>query len=314
VAGLIDAAGADDRAQIILVAAFALAVAFVALSVVINGAIFTQNLATRGDTAGGADAVQHRQQTERMAGALLEHANANYSGDRTRIANEFENATGKLSNVSGYQQSSSGRAVNFSYESRSDGTRIYQSSAGDFTNDTSATDWVVAEDVSGSPASEPTTGTRQFDITVTDTSVLNGLPSDPFTVTLSNGSETWELRVYASGSGDLTVKATDPQGDNVSCSASGTPIRINVTSDRLDGNHCDLDYGGRLGGDYDINFNNSDQIQGTYSLHVDQDSSLRIGNTTTDRTVYSATLRYVYRTANLEYATDVRVAPGEPDD
>ncbi|MEF8907354.1 MAG: hypothetical protein V5A13_05805, partial [Haloarculaceae archaeon] len=50
-----------DRGQIILVTAFALAVAFVALSVVINGAIFTQNLATRGDTAGGGDALQQRQ-------------------------------------------------------------------------------------------------------------------------------------------------------------------------------------------------------------------------------------------------------------
>ena len=43
-----------ERGQILLIAAFALAVIFIALGLVVNGAIFTENLASQGDASGGS--------------------------------------------------------------------------------------------------------------------------------------------------------------------------------------------------------------------------------------------------------------------
>jgi hypothetical protein len=292
------------RAQILLVTAFALAVAFVALSVVINGAIFTQNLATRGDTAGGGDALQQRQQAEQMVGDLLEHVNANYSSTSTSTQ-EFKDAVSDLSNASSYQQSVAGRAVDYAYQSSTDGTRVYRSSAGNFTNNTADPDWIVAEDVGG---------TRQFDITVTDTTALSSLTGS-LEINVTNGSDTWQLQVYDGATGDLTVRTTDPDGNTETCSASGTPVTINVTDGRLDGRPCAaLQFGEGVAGTYDIRFNNSDNVEGRYSLLVDQASVAQIGNATNESIVYSGTVRYTYRTANLIYETDIRVAPGEPDD
>ena len=291
-----------DRGQIILVTAFALAVAFVALSVVINGAIFTQNLATRGDTAGGGDALQQRQQAEQMVGDLLEHANANYSSTSTSTQ-EFRDAVSDLSNASSYQQSASGRAVDYTYVGSSNGTRITNAS-GTFENATGSDDWVVAENVPD---------TRQFDIDVTDASLLDGLLSDPFTVTVTNSSASWKMRIYNDG-GDVEVKTTDGNGNNATCSADAS-ASINVTAGLLDGRPCAaLDFAENVSGDYDIVYNNSDQVDGSYSLVVNA-TGANIGNVTAQESVlYSTTVEYTYRTANLVYETDIRVAPGERDD
>ncbi|WP_159904912.1 DUF7261 family protein [Salinirussus salinus] len=307
-----------DRAQIILVTAFALAVAFVALSVVINGAIFTQNLATRGDTAGGGDALQQRQQAEQMVGDLLEHANANYSDDRSKIETEFSAAVRDLSNASAYQQSVAGRAVDYAYVGETDGKRVFQDTAGDFTNTSGTGNWTVAESVDNA---------RQFDIYVSDTDELDDPDDDPFTVNLTDTSsdDTWRLALAEESSTlNLTVTYTDgPDSFSTTCTApepSSEDLKINVTAGLFAGEPCDaLVFARNVSGGtdgfetYDIQFDNSGDIRGTYSLTVDTTSD--IGDAPTQENVlYSATVEYTYRTANLVYETDIRVAPGEPDD
>lgn len=295
-----------DRAQIILVTAFALAVAFVALSVVINGAIFTQNLATRGDTAGGGDALQQRQQAERMAGDLVEHVNANYSGsaDDDLRTGAFRNATNDLSNASSYQQSVSGRAVDYTYMGSSNGTRITNTS-GTFENATGSGDWIVAENVPD---------TRQFEISIQTDQLLGSL-TGAFTVNVTDGSDTWQMQVYESATDEVTVETIDGNGNTRSCSATGSEFNINVTAGLLDGRPCAaLVFAENVSGDYDIIYNNSAQVDGSYSLVVNTTSGIGdIPNDTDEEVLYSATVEYTYRTANLIYETDIRVAPGEPD-
>ena len=308
--------GDRDRAQVMLVAAFSLAVAFVALSVVINGAIFTQNLATRGDTAGGGDALQQRQQAEQMVGDLLEHANANYSGT-TDTAREFRSAISDLSNASSYQQSVSGRAVDYEYVGASNGTRLYQDSPGDFTNASAGNNWTVAENVDN---------TRRFDINVTDTGELEDPGDKPLTVDLTDTSsgDTWRLSLAENG-GTLNLTTTYADGSGGVSSTCTTPdpssneVTINVTAGLFAGQSCEaLAFGRNVSGGanelgtYDIRFNNTANVNGTYQLTVDTTS---VGNAPNDESaVYSTTVEYTYRTANLIYETDIRVAPGEPDE
>jgi hypothetical protein len=294
------------------VTAFALAVAFVALSVVINGAIFTQNLATRGDTAGGGDALQQRQQAEQMVGDLLEQENT----DGSPAAQDLEEAIRELSNASGYQQSVAGRAVDYTGVSTSDGTRVFQDSPGNFTNTTGASNWTVAESVGD---------TRRFDIVVTDTGELEDPGDDPFAVTLTDPSsgDTW--RMVLSEDSDITLTTTyvdGPDSFTRSCTASDslTDVTINVTEGSFAGEPCEaLQFarnvsGGTGGlGTYDVHFNNTENVEGTYSLTVN--TTVGTDDAPNDKSIlYSATVEYTYRTANLVYETDIRVAPGEPDD
>ena len=52
--------GRRDRAQLMLVTALALAVVLVVLVLLVNTAIYTENLATRGVDVGADDALEHR--------------------------------------------------------------------------------------------------------------------------------------------------------------------------------------------------------------------------------------------------------------
>ena len=55
-----DSDGASDRAQLLLVTALALAVMLVTVALLLNTAIFTENVATRDTTADGREAVELR--------------------------------------------------------------------------------------------------------------------------------------------------------------------------------------------------------------------------------------------------------------
>jgi len=73
-----DAARDEDRAQIILITGLTLAVLFVAVVLLLNTVIYTENLATRGVDAGGAEAIEFREgAVDDLAGLLhREHRNS----------------------------------------------------------------------------------------------------------------------------------------------------------------------------------------------------------------------------------------------
>jgi hypothetical protein len=313
-----DPEGGRDRAQVLLVTAFALAVAFVALSVVINGAIFTQNLATRGDTAGGDDALQYRQQTEQMVGDLLEEVNDDYAGagSGTTRTSELRTALSDLGNASSYQQSVTGRAVDYSYSGATNGTRVSQNAAGNFRSSGGMENWTVVQGVPD---------TRAFDIYVDDTDDLEDPDDNPFTVHLedTSSSDSWRMVIAEDSDINLTVTYVDGSDSfSQTCTApdpSSDDLTVNVTAGLLAGQPCDaLDFARNVSGTdglgtYDIRFNNTDNVYGEYELTVNATSG--VGSVpNAEEVLYSTTVDYTYRTANLVYETDVRVAPGEPDD
>ena len=68
-------AGGGDRGQMIIVAAFVLAVSIVALALILNSAIFTQNLASRSGSSGTTEALAERSSVEQGVGDLMYHLN-----------------------------------------------------------------------------------------------------------------------------------------------------------------------------------------------------------------------------------------------
>ena len=79
----------DDRGQIILVAAFAIAVIFVSLALIVNSAIFTENLASRGETAGSDGALSMRAMVETNVGDSMEAINGRPISGHSNLEDEL---------------------------------------------------------------------------------------------------------------------------------------------------------------------------------------------------------------------------------
>ena len=88
----------DDRGQLILVGAFIIAAAFIVLALVVNSAIFTENLATRDDVPGSQDALEFRDEVHQGVSNVIEGTNQN-NGQTETDAEESVTEVGVLTGV-----------------------------------------------------------------------------------------------------------------------------------------------------------------------------------------------------------------------
>ncbi|MFC6757648.1 MULTISPECIES: DUF7261 family protein [Haloarcula] len=325
----------DDRGQILLIAAFALAVIFVAMALIVNSAIFTENLATRGETAGSEGALSMRADVTENVGEAVEAANRNDDGSVDSVRASIRN----ISRQTGYQSARSGRVVDVSYKSSREGERIYQENNSNFTNAAGDERYQLVGNVS---RVEDASGTRAFVIEAS--SIADS--TAPFEIrvqdsTAGGNENSWRARIWDAGSDTVHVQTvkndsgtTVTEDCKVTTDSPGTNVTIDVTGGTIDGEECDalgtnstgenFHFGAGTGvtpgtdDTYDISFDNATEITGTYSLVVhDGPEDLELLDESdgpkSNAALYNVTVEYTYLTADLRYETDVRVAPGEPD-
>ncbi|WP_276277903.1 DUF7261 family protein [Haloarcula regularis] len=225
----------EDRGQIILIAAFALAVTFIALALIVNSAIFTENLASRGETGGSDDALEVRAMVEASVGEAIAGANVhNTSGLDAGVEEGIEQTTDQLE----LQQVTNGALVEVSLVPGStvDGLRIAQNESGGRAFEDNAMsgddEWAVVTRVE--PHSDRYNATRAFRMNV------SRLPeSDYAFVVTANGTQgepTWEMRLYSDSGGDVdanedvTVEVTTPSGSEHCTHETDHPyVHVDVT-------------------------------------------------------------------------------------
>jgi len=302
-----------DRGQIILVAAFALGVIFIALAVVVNTAIFTENLATRGQGTSDDDPLQYRHEVEQSVGTVLEYVNAEYDGSGS-LVDQLENNISTISAQGGVQKAQLGRVVTIDNDtqSRVDGWR-FQNTTGEFVDSGDNSTWTVASGLSQ---------TRGFVLTVDSTSSLSSTESGSFTVSVneSAGGPFWNLSVYNSSGDTVTVAVNNTDGATASCTRSVSgQFDIDVTGGTVAGEPChalttsdgnEMWFPSTLSG-YDIRFVNANQVSGGYRGVVAGSEPSASANPTD--AIYSLYVHYTYQTPSLYYETGIRVAPGEPE-
>jgi len=305
-------ASARDRGQVILVAAFALAVTLVALALVLNSAIYTENLATRTESGGATEALSYRSAVQDNVGAILERANDDETGSRSAIESDVRGGVADYDTFSAQQLARSGRIATLAYAGETNGRRVWQSTAGTFTNTTGAENWTVASDVDN---------TRRFRIEITDTGALatKGSAGDEFRVNATDPAtgEEWWLNVTTTGGGsDLFVGVRNGTG-RAGCTVGygSEPVWVNVTAGTVAGQRCEaLTFAEDVDDGYEIGYENATEIRGTYSLTIDSAGASDVGDAPDDASViYAVFVDLVYETPELEYETTVRVAPGESD-
>ncbi len=317
---LLDSARNDDgdgRGQLILVTALAMAIIFVTLALILNTAIYTENLATRsGDIGGGTDAVRYHDAARDGVGGVIGYINVHNNSDQSTLQSNLSAGVDGFRNNSARLFSAGDRAVETDLESAEYGTRIAQTDADrNFTNTSHAADWTVAESVSHS---------RAVVINVTNDAFLkNDGSGQEFELNLTDGDgDSWTLNVTNGGS--TVVGIQNGSGGEFTCAANSPTPTIDVTAGTVDGETCDgLTFGDGIDRPYDISFENGDNINGTYSMVVDDDGLAGSpgphleaegdGQPFATHAVYSANVTVVYQTPRLYYNSTVRVAPGESD-
>lgn len=312
------ATGRGERGQIILVAAFLIAVTFVVLALVVNSAIFTENMATRDDVAGSHDALEHRAEVQDSVGTALEAVNENSSQGE----DDLNTTIGQLNAEGGGQKASQGRLVNVSVNQTVAGTRIAQDnneSYGFLSNDSDEY-WTVAEDVSQ---------TRNLRLNFTDP--VEDVDFE-LLVEAEDGSTEWLLTVEGDSGPDVEV-TVESNGEEESCERDGVGefFEIDVTGGTVAGEPChaltrlqeggtEMWFGAGVDAEYNVTFDTDKSTKGTYSMIVDEDADFEDDNFEDDSNsgfpyyhdaIYSVTVSYEFYTSAVGYETDIRVAPGE---
>lgn len=316
----------DDRGQLILVGAFIIAAAFIVLALVVNSAIFTENLATRDDVPGSQDALEFRDEVRQGVGGIIEDTNQ----DNVRTASDAEDGVIEIGAITGIDQSTRNRIVNVSHVSTATGIKIAQDQSRELTNNATDADWTLATDANR---------TRNVQFNITE---FNGFVSGDFTLVLneSGSPSEWRMTVNASG-GDAMVTVDPPTASPASCERdSSGGVTIDVTAGTADGEPCPalsrlsdgtkMAFGTGIAPGYNVSFENGDAVNGTYSMILEDDGFAspfdpagqnNFGDPPdepyhTDRidipaAVYSMTVHYEFYTPQVGYEADVRVAPGE---
>lgn len=316
----------DDRAQVMLVTGFLLAASFVALALVLNSVIYTENIATRTEEARGADAIAYKVDTVEGAEELIEYANANGT-TLTDIEADFNSSLRAMSNRTAAQFAVDGTYVRTYLKSTDAGTRIGQFNATgrNFTNADASPDenWELADDV---------TNTRSFHVNITDSSALiedGSIPfldptgtEEPFTIVVDGSTSDQRFRIYRDDDGSITGGDTVLDFDGGGECYGGLDPTIDLTAGTFDGEPCDaLDFADGVGTPYDIEFEDSAEVIGNFSLVVDSGATIDSTNYDSDQgtpfntpAIYEATLFVSYESANMIYETDATATPGESND
>lgn len=309
--------GGRERGQLLLVGVLVLAAMFIVLALVVNSAIFAENLATREDVPGSEEAVEYRAELIDGIGETVVAINRDENvTSRSELENHTRTEIAMVRSRGGFGQAISGAIVEVSYASSTGGYRIAQENASRNLTDRNATeDWTVAEDV---------TSVRNVGFQLRD------VDTGGFEMTVSNGT-TWTLTVSEVVDGvAVTVETgTGAQAECVRDRPNATsPLSIDVTGGTVGGEPCHalnrqadttpMWLGAGVNSPYDIEFDDSDSVNGTYSMVVesaDFDASLRSGYNESEPYVvsalYSVGLSYAYQNHAVAYEDTLRVAPGE---
>lgn len=308
-----------ERGQLILITGLAIAVTLVALVLLMNTVIFTENLATRGAAVGGQDVVEYQGTLVEGVGGVIDEEN---QAEHEKQALVEENVTAGISQLDElvthqYVRRGTIATMDASTISYTEGRLVRHTDGTAFDAPSGDRNWTVAEDV---PAS------RQFRMTVDGTTLSQTTdPESGFHVSLKDTTtgNTWRAYLYNDSNNDVAVavkNGTESIPTKV-CSISRRNVTVDFTAGTVGGEECSgLQWAKGVENQYTINYTYGDRAQGTYNITVRSDGvtfpALGLGSNSgtpySVHAVYSATFEFRYETADLAYSNEIRTAPGEP--
>lgn len=305
------------RGQLILVGGIVVAFGLLALVLLLNTALFAQNIATRGLGPAPERAADHEAFAEDAAGRVLRYE------ERTEYATwkDAESNTTRIirridSTVRTRQLQEYGAVTRIGVSSLRRGAVILQNETGNFSAGTltGSDDWDLVRS---------TTGIRNFTMTVDAGATVSKSSQGNFTLEIEDSDgDTWTAEVYS------VDGAVEIHTGTTTCTSATTVATINWSAGDLAG--CSFPFAVNSGGTaldapYDVRFRNGSNATGTYHLLVsDTDGDRVVESNLFDLVTGKSPRRYVavyavvldvsYTGSTTSSETHVRAAPGEPEE
>lgn len=310
------------RGQLLLIGGLGIAMTLVVLAVVLNTVIFTQNLATR-EAVDSRGPIEFTNAADGGIGGAVSEANywntSSYADLDAEVAKAVSTWAGNATRFG----ASKGLVTYVELRSTTHGSRLFQSEARAWTNDTGETAWTMADNVSGTRRFHA--NLSQADLAQTDSTDLGA--SSAFRINVTDGSGNWSLYVYEPTTGGLNsvnVTAVTPGGSMSTCQATDAYANVDITEATLDGSDCGFTFAEGVPAPYQISVENGANAVGRYSVIVDQeqaDFSTSLNASYNDTVsenpravpaIYSVDLHVETERADVEYARNLTVAPKDP--
>lgn len=298
-----------DRAQLFLVGALVIATILVVLAVLLNGAIYSENLATRGTGDETSAALAAVSEVGATTGGVIDAENRQHHESEGAVLNATINDTQRLDELSAKGYGRRGVVVESNVVDHEPGLFIEQNESGPFVGNASANFTLVNN----------TDRTRAFLLHVNASEVTN--TSDPLNESFAVNRTDNDRRIYiyrnASDDGNLTVAVGD-DGDpdpTVVCrpAAPDGVLTVDLTGSAVGGQSCGRSLWNATG-TYDVEYVRGDAAAGTYELTVAGPDESDVDDApTVSPAVYAVTLDVEFRSDSVDYETRIRIAPGETD-
>jgi len=302
-------ASRTERAQLLLITALALAVILVTVALLLNAAIFTENVATRDTTADGPEATELRGELVQGIGELIETENREGDGSTTNVESDIENMTKMVDR----ERAREGTIGTVSHSETTSGQLLgWEDEPTEFNaieNDT------LVDDPSNA---------RAFVLELENITSLNDpnsteIEDEAFGVRFMTAGENVTQYIYEDSGTVVIANATDGQDPQEWCSVieSGTTtVDLTGSELRTDDETRECFRGLWPSADLtSIDFINGADTVGNFTLTVDNSADANPDDDPSVKTsdaVYSTTVEISYQTTDLTFETTARVAPGEP--
>ena len=331
----------EERGQLVLLGSVVLGLLLVGLALVLNSAIFAENLATRQTSDASSDAQSFESGARAGVADAIGSANRDHAGSPfTDLRDaEYRPAVEALEERLSVSEALEGTDVDLTAVRSRNGIQLADDDATSALTPRggSPVNWTVANE-SHIRAFELTAGPTTATATSDVTGQLTGGTGVGFVVTLAAASGTAHdiavyedsddgtVRVLVSEVGESTHRECDATGDAATLSLTGRPT--------VDGEYCRaLLPVAEATGTYDVRFVNGDLATGTYRLVVDRAkdpldeqvdganygdacSGTTFADTTADSphsvpAIYAGTVGLGYRNDRVSSETRLRVAPDQ---
>ena len=258
--------GEGDRGQMILLMGVVLAVMFVALALLVNAAIYTDNVATRGGDP-AAEALEYQNGVVDSTEGLIKAENEEGNATEEEVRPALEN----ISNYHRQYHLRRGAATSTTFD-------IYEGQNVTETDTEGFADWTVnANNIRGFVVDinrdNMTKDDQPFDVT---------LAGDVFSI-----NETGSEVVIKDGSGN-------------ECTSSNSPVRFNVTNVSLDNKSCPFDPPSSDNGG-NISIDQGSNGAGGYEALIESDTGISGPPPNTTTFIYRVELDLRVDTPELQY-------------
>lgn len=308
----------DDRAQLVLVAALAMATLFVVLALLVNTVIYAGNVATRSDVSESATVVNYRAEAVDAADRVVRHANRNDNGSYDALDRAVRDGVSNWSDAAAAHDAIAGTRTRTVVAGTTNGTRIAQTDADrNFSSPDGNTTWRPALDAGGVRGAFRV-DTAELAAVNDANSTADLLADGAFHANLTAAGGNRSLFVYERDDGDAGVTVRTPDGTVRTCRApGGGTATVDLAAGTFGGEPCrPLGAFVAAEGPFDVAFVESGSVAGTYSVVVDReadssavapDLALDSGSPFYARAVYAANVSVTYRSPRTYYGATAEV-------